>query len=244
MSREQTKRRRKKYNPGSAYAGHVKPTGVLAIFGNVRLFFIGGVLIMLGSLGVGGLFGSGLVGGTGAQHNPDAQGEFVFQDEASDQEADPQVERGQVYTAAPPMAIDPQGTYIATVRTDAGTFEVELLASDAPQTVNSFVFLAQEGFYDGVRFTNVYDGFSAQVGEPSDGSRVAYDLPREESSAYERGTLGMTETGSFFIALSGDQSDVEQFEAFTAFGRVVGGDDVLARIEPGTTVRSVEINES
>ncbi len=54
----------------------------------------------------------------------------------------------------------------------------------------------------------------------------------------------MTDVGSFFIALSGDESAMEQFQEFPAFGRVVSGSDVLSRIEPGTTVRSVEISES
>lgn len=60
MGKQQTKRRRKRHNTGSAYAGGVRPKGIFSLFGNVRLFYALGALLMLGSLGVGGLYGSSL----------------------------------------------------------------------------------------------------------------------------------------------------------------------------------------
>jgi hypothetical protein len=62
------------------------------------------------------------------------------------------------YDEPPEMQIDPEATYTATIRTSCGDMVVELFAADAPLTVNNFVFLAREGFYDGVIFHRVIEG--------------------------------------------------------------------------------------
>jgi len=67
----------------------------------------------------------------------------------------------------PPMTIDPEKTYLATVETEKGTFVIELLPTSAPKTVNNFVFLANEGWFDDITFHRVIEGFMAQTGDPS-----------------------------------------------------------------------------
>ncbi len=71
------------------------------------------------------------------------------------------------YSSPPPMTIDPMGSYTATIRTNKGNIVVELLPGPAPKTVNNFVFLAQEGFYDGVIFHRVIPDFMIQGGDPT-----------------------------------------------------------------------------
>ena len=71
------------------------------------------------------------------------------------------------YPAAPAMVIDPKKRYTATFKTDVGEFVIELYADKAPKTVNNFVFLSREHFYDGVTFHRVLDGFMAQGGDPT-----------------------------------------------------------------------------
>src|SRR5712691_8064764 len=71
------------------------------------------------------------------------------------------------YARPPAMAIDPNKRYTATFHTEKGDFTVELFAKDAPQTVNNFVFLARDGFYDGVTFHRVIRDFMAQGGDPT-----------------------------------------------------------------------------
>src|SRR6478672_11904765 len=65
------------------------------------------------------------------------------------------------------MAIDPAKTYVATLSTTQGDVVVELLPGDAPNTVNNFVFLARQGFYDGVPFHRIIAGFMVQTGDPT-----------------------------------------------------------------------------
>ncbi len=71
------------------------------------------------------------------------------------------------YSAPPPMTIDPGQKITATMHTSSGAIVFELLASEAPKTVNNFVFLAREGFYDGVVFHRIIKGFMIQGGDPT-----------------------------------------------------------------------------
>ena len=71
------------------------------------------------------------------------------------------------YAAPPAMTIDPAKSYTATMETSAGTLVLDLFAADAPMTVNNFVFLAREGFYDGTTFHRVIANFMAQGGDPT-----------------------------------------------------------------------------
>src|SRR5213083_226029 len=73
----------------------------------------------------------------------------------------------QQWKQPPAMAIDAQGRYTAVIETSKGTLRAELFAGDAPTTVNNFVFLARNGFYDGVPFHRVIRGFMIQTGDPT-----------------------------------------------------------------------------
>jgi len=143
---------------------------------------------------------------------------------------------------APETVIDPSRSYTATIRTEKGDIVVDLLPDVAPVTVNSFVFLACKGFYDGVTFHRVIPNsspFVAQAGDPTGTGRggPGYTLPDEFSSQpFDRGTLGMANTGApnssgsqFFICYV-DQPNLNG--GYTAFGKVTAGMDVVDKLTP------------
>jgi cyclophilin family peptidyl-prolyl cis-trans isomerase len=248
MPIQKNKRRRKRYEPGSAYAGDVKPAGIFRVFGNVKLFFIVGAFIMVGGLAAGGLCrNSGSTSGS-----PGSSADFVKPDNSSTPgtpDAQPTFAIKQ-YTTAPALTIDPSKKYTATIKTADGDIQVELLASEVPQTVNNFVFLAKGGFYNGLTFHQVTAGFDAQAGDPSCLAKQAgtlcrgtggpgYELAQEKPGGIQVGELGMANASQFFIAL--DSSD--QFKTFTPFGRITSGLDIAQKLTQGTEIKSVEISE-
>ncbi|MDP8905232.1 MAG: peptidylprolyl isomerase, partial [Chloroflexota bacterium] len=96
------------------------------------------------------------------------------------------------------MSIDRKRRYSATLETSAGTMTAELFADEAPATVNNFVFLTREGFYDGVIFHRVIPGFMIQGGDPTGTGRggPGYRFPDEPvRRPYSRGTLAMANAG-------------------------------------------------
>jgi cyclophilin family peptidyl-prolyl cis-trans isomerase len=144
------------------------------------------------------------------------------------------------YAQPPEMTIDPQRSYRATIETSAGTMTADLFPSDAPKTVNNFVFLAREGFYEGVIFHRVIKGFMIQGGDPTGtgtggpGYKFA-DEPVKRS--YERGTLAMANAGpntngsQFFIM----HADYGLPPNYTIFGKLTSGEDVLDSIAQART---------
>jgi len=140
------------------------------------------------------------------------------------------------YTAAPPMTIDPNKTYTATMKTNYGDIVILLLPKNAPITVNNFVFLARQGFYDGVKFHRVIKGFMIQSGDPTGtgmggpGYKFADELPT--SLNYNKGTLAMANAGpntngsQFFICLA----NVSLPKSYSIFGQVTSGQDVVDKI--------------
>ena len=138
---------------------------------------------------------------------------------------------------------------MATIKTADGDIQIQLLASEVPQTVNNFVFLAKDGFYNGLTFNQVTAGFDAQAGDPSCLAKQSaelcrgtggpgYDLAQEKPGAFQVGDLGMANGSQFFIAL--DSSD--QFKTFTPFGRITSGLDVAQKLTKGTEIKSVVIS--
>lgn len=102
------------------------------------------------------------------------------------------------YTSAPPMTIDPKKTYTATLTTDKGAMAVKLFASEDPATVNNFVFLARDGFYNNTVFHRVIKGFMIQGGDPrGDGTGgPGYKFADEPVTRdYTRGTIAMANSG-------------------------------------------------
>ena len=159
------------------------------------------------------------------------------------------------------MTIDPKKKYTATFKTEAGDFVVELYADKAPKTVNNFVFLARDHFYDGVTFHRVIKGFMAQGGDPT-GTGMGgpgYKFADEFHPSLKHigpGVLSMANAGpgtngsQFFITYS---ATPHLDNHHTVFGKVIKGLDVVLAIperdpsrarQPGTKINSIEIAES
>ncbi len=140
------------------------------------------------------------------------------------------------YAVAPLMTIDPNATYLAHIRTSKGEITLELFASQAPKTVNNFVFLAREGFYNGVIFHRVLKEFMIQSGDPrGNGSGgPGYRFADEPvSRSYSKGIVAMANAGpntngSQFFIVHGAQVTLPP--SYTIFGKVTGGLDTVDEI--------------
>ena len=144
----------------------------------------------------------------------------------------------QRFSEAPPMIIDPQRTYNATMVTSKGSLEIFLDPLAAPVTVNSFVFLARWHYFDGIVFHRVIPGFVLQGGDPTGtgtggpGYRFEDELPKP--GRYELGSLAMANSGpntngSQFFVISGPDG-VRLPPLYSLFGKVLKGLDVVAAI--------------
>lgn len=148
------------------------------------------------------------------------------------------------YDAAPELTIDLSKSYSATIATNLGDIEIELLAERSPQAVNNFVFLAKDGFYDGVIFHRVISGFMIQGGDPTGTGRggPGYKFRDETEGAgdYSRGTVAMANAGpntngsQFFIC----HGDAPLPHSYTIFGKVTSGMDTVDAIAALDTDRS------
>jgi cyclophilin family peptidyl-prolyl cis-trans isomerase len=144
------------------------------------------------------------------------------------------------YASPPAMAIDPKRKYTATIRTSAGDMTAELFADEAPNTVNNFVFLARDGFYDGVIFHRVIPGFMIQGGDPTGTGRggPGYKFADEPvKRRYDRGILAMANAGpntngsQFFVM----HANYGLPPNYTVFGQLTGGHDALDSIAAAPT---------
>ena len=156
------------------------------------------------------------------------------------------------YTSPPEMQIDPKKQYTATIATNRGDIVLALDAQHAPKTVNNFVFLAGEGFYDGVTFHRVIRDFMIQGGDPtgtgSGGPGYRFeDEVRNNPLKHETGVLSMANAGpntngsQFFITHS-PQPHLNG--KHTVFGKVTSGMNVVNAIRQGDVMTSVTIAES
>jgi peptidylprolyl isomerase len=143
------------------------------------------------------------------------------------------------WPSAPAMVIDTAKRYTAEMLTSMGPLTIALDPHAAPKTVNNFVFLAREGYYDGVVFHRIIEGFVIQGGDPTGtgtggpGYRFEDELP--PAGRYELGSLAMANAGpntngSQFFIISGP-SGVRLPPQYSLFGKVVKGLDVVAEIE-------------
>ena len=153
----------------------------------------------------------------------------------------------------PPNVIDPNKRYSVTVHTSRGDFVISLVEPKvAPQTVNNFVYLAQNNFYDGLTFHRVVPGFVVQGGDPrGDGTGgPPYKLPDESNpSQWTRGTAGMASSaagvsGSQFFITLGDAPFLASNGVYNHFGEVTSGMDVIDKIQVGDKIRSLEVSTS
>jgi peptidyl-prolyl cis-trans isomerase B (cyclophilin B) len=171
---------------------------------------------------------------------------------AAEQTAEPTAEAEpspvKTYAGPPEMTIDTTKEYFAVIETEKGDIRLQLFADQAPQTVNNFVFLARDGFYDGLTFHFVDPEIAAQTGDPTCTASQAVTCTGEGGPGYTRpgetnekehvaGSVAMAEntdtyvtSGSqFFIALQ----DLPQLDGHnTVFGQVVDGMDIVESLTP------------
>ena len=154
------------------------------------------------------------------------------------------------YSAPPSMTIDTSKHYTAIIETQKGNLVLELFAKDVPVTVNNFVFLAGEGFYDGSTFHRVIPGFMAQGGDPTGTGmgNAGYRFNDEFTEhTHEAGTLSMANSGpntnsaQFFITYT-PQHGLDG--KHSVFGQLTEGMDVLEKIKNGDTIIRIIIEES
>ena len=143
----------------------------------------------------------------------------------------------QQYTEPPRMRIDPAKSYTATLETNKGAVNVEFFPEDAPQTVNNFVCLAEDGYFNNTPFHRIVKGFVIQGGDPTGtgSGGPGYKFADEPIARdYERGTLAMANAGpdtngsQFFIVLEDLRGRLPK--NYTIFGRVTEGMDVVDAI--------------
>lgn len=165
------------------------------------------------------------------------------------------------WKTAPAMQIDPKKKYKAHVETDKGTMVIELFADKAPKTVNNFVFLAREGFYDDVMFHRVISNFMVQGGDPTGtgsggpGYKFADEfhpsLRHDKRGILSMANAGPNTNGSQFFITHGPTPHLDNRHA--VFGQVVEGTDVLMSIPerdprnvnaPAVKIKRVTIEES
>jgi cyclophilin family peptidyl-prolyl cis-trans isomerase len=166
----------------------------------------------------------------------------------------------QRYPAPPALSLDPKKAYRARIHTDQGVIEAELHATKTPVTVNNFVFLARDGFYDGVKFHRVIANFMAQTGDPTGTGRggPGYNFADEFHPS-----LRHTGPGVLSMANAGPNTNGSQFflthvatpwldNKHSVFGQVTVGLDILLSIPPrdpdvpktpAVTIQRIEILE-
>jgi peptidyl-prolyl cis-trans isomerase B (cyclophilin B) len=157
------------------------------------------------------------------------------------------------FKSPPARVIDPDKTYIATMKTDKGDIVIELAAKDAPETVNNFVFLAQTGYYDGLNFHRVITSppFMIQGGCPlgTGTGGPGYQFKDEFSKAWRHsgpGMLSMANAGpgtngsQFFITLAA-QPHLD--DRHTVFGKVTSGMEAVQAIRQGDKIQRIDIEE-
>jgi cyclophilin family peptidyl-prolyl cis-trans isomerase len=168
------------------------------------------------------------------------------------------------YNQPPAMAVDPAKQYTAVLHTEKGDIRIQLFADRAPATVNNFVFLARDGFYDGTTFHRVIKGFMAQGGDPDGSGRggpgyqfadeqAALRIPHDGPGVLSMANAGPNTNGSqFFLthvatphlngkhAVFGKVADPESLRVVLALRERDPGRDR----QPGETISSVEILEA
>jgi peptidyl-prolyl cis-trans isomerase B (cyclophilin B) len=151
------------------------------------------------------------------------------------------------------MVIDPKKSYRATIKTNRGDIELDLFAADTPKTVNNFVFLARDKYYDGLTFHRVINNFMVQGGCPNGdgrggpGYRFEDETRGNSRQKHLTGSLSMANAGpntngSQFFICHGPQPHLDG--KHTVFGQVTTGQDVVDSLRNGDMMKEVIITES
>jgi peptidyl-prolyl cis-trans isomerase B (cyclophilin B) len=153
------------------------------------------------------------------------------------------------YDAPPAMQIDPSKDYRVVIETDKGTITLDLYPQNAPKTVNNFVSLARDGFYDGLTFHRVISNFMIQGGDPEGSGRGGpgykfEDETRGNPLRHERGVISMANAGpntngSQFFITHDPQPHLDG--RHTVFGRVVEGQEIVDSIRQGDRMNKVTV---
>jgi len=213
-----------------------KPPFPINLIFNIRAFYLAFIIVMIGGLAAGTL---GYTGSGGGRRQAEQIERTTTPEPTGTPVNFPQFEK-------PDQVIDPSKQYFAVLKTDQGDIRIELFAKDAPQAVNSFVFLAQQGFYNGLEFFFVRQGFVAQAGDPSCDAAgrnactgtggPGYTLPVEANShSHVQGAVVLPAIveeekvhGSQFRILLADDQRLDGKE--TVFGQVVAGKELLGAL--------------
>jgi cyclophilin family peptidyl-prolyl cis-trans isomerase len=174
------------------------------------------------------------------------------------------------WSKAPDMVIDPNKTYQAEVTTSKGSFTIDLFAKEAPKTVNNFVFLSKEGFYNNVTFHRIIKTFMIQTGDPQGTGRggPGYKFADELKTThkYEPGIVAMANSGAntngsqFFICSGDDCKNLNQKPDYSIFGKVtqegmatiakiaetpveMGGESTPSKPKEKVTITAIAIKE-
>jgi peptidyl-prolyl cis-trans isomerase B (cyclophilin B) len=155
------------------------------------------------------------------------------------------------WDSPPEMQIDSQKTYRTKIETNRGDIELELYPKYAPKTVNNFIFLAKEGFYDGVIFHRVISDFMIQSGDPTGTGRggPGYKFEdefegnplRHETKVISMANAGPNTNGSQFFITHSPQAHLDGMH--TVFGKVVEGQEIVDTIQQGDSMLKVIVNE-
>lgn len=156
------------------------------------------------------------------------------------------------WSQAPDLTIDPTRTYTVTMETDKGTIELTLAAEHAPNTVNNFVFLAREGYYNGLTFHRVIRNFMVQGGDPTGsgsggpGYKFADECKgnplKHDAKVISMANAGPNTNGSQFFITHSPQAHLNG--KHTVFGKVTKGDDIVDAIAQGDRMVTVTVTES
>jgi len=259
--------RRRTYQAGAGAPGEkYKATFPMNLLANVKVFYIGGAAIM-----IGGVIFAALAAASNPQPalpdptptstvtaTPDGE-----QTPATSPTADP-----RTFEQAEQVIDAEKNEYTALIKTSMGDIELRLFAQVAPRTVNNFVFLAQKGYFDGITFHRVIDGFIIQSGDPTGTGSGGPGYTTEEDPnelKNERGMVSMAKAGAttvfgsqFFINLKDNpalDSDGPSQKRFYPFAEVAAGMDVadaISKVERDArdrplepvTIQSVTITET
>lgn len=244
-----------------------RDTVTIALSGNLALKLVGGLVALVLAIAAGLYLGQRLATPAPQTQSSGQQPALLPTQDLVPQQPAGQSETGQpTYAGPPPMTIDVARSYTATIKTEKGDIVIRLRPDLAPQHVNNFVFLAREGFYDGLWFHRVIPGFIAQAGDPRGDTTggPGYLLPHEiTDTPHKAGTVAMARlsdpfnperdsNGSqFYIVLEDSQQASELDGQYTVFGEVVAGLDVARKLTPrdpsdeypGDEITTIEIEE-
>ncbi|MBG7617028.1 MAG: peptidylprolyl isomerase [Chloroflexi bacterium] len=153
------------------------------------------------------------------------------------------------YSSPPELSIDTSKNYTATIETAKGSLVLDLFTKDVPITVNNFVFLAREGFYDGTTFHRVISGFMAQGGDPTGtgaggpGYRFAdeFTVNKHDSGTLSMANSGPNTNGSQFFITYAPQPHLDG--RHSVFGKLVKGMDILESIKQCDAIVKIIITE-